>query len=1378
MVGTWGGDAMHLIAGPSLVLGYHFGDIDGCDTAFNTAAKIVGRLLTEPNQAMESVQKWCLGSLAHFACLLGNGTQMGHLLGQCTGDNWAAIDAAADFSCPGEGMPWFAPRGKMGSTDDPQRVWAMDVACWSTKLSLALCLGESAVSKQEMESIPTPKQMVQWAMPGPSSMAPDCAPFFIMFSPHLVAALASEKYNLDDQALGFVAAIHNLDARKGGDPKATPHILASCIKGRIMARRGQLQAAGAVFEAAAARAEEQEWWLLAALAFKDLKLLVWDTIGHSDHASRVLGAALRRLTGSAPSLSKLLDGLDASELMLMGVPEPGYEVVYSADSSDDGRLSSLRKELGELRLMALQKRATGAGVSDEALESAMESPDPKAALTDLLLARNTSAEGSEDVAQEALRDELKGLTLMSLQKRVAIAGITGDELEDAMEADDPKAATIQLLLAHEAARSTNAPDRAELESELAKLKVKALKKRARAAGVDEERLEDSDDADNPKAIVIALIVEAELRSESSAGDRPHFGSGKQQAQRSKPKPASRKGLLPANKHAMISYQWDDQDRVIAARETLVRLGVPCWMDIDGGMQQDIYESMAEGVENAACVVCFLSQKYQSSENCKLELKFAKQSGVPIVPVMVESTQGWRPSGWLGIVVAGALWTSLRDDSEFESSVRGLVGQIKGAVPGSGDGVLSDDDDHEEEGEAGADAGAELRAELARLRKATDAKAVVKDVFTFDRDAPAEVFAGVPELPEDFRPTEKISTLRQNLLHSTTPTKIGFWGMGGIGKTVTGAALVRDADVRDHFDQIVWLPLGQTPVMEKLQSSALEQLCGKQMEPNLSEDERHDALREAFKGKRVLLALDDLWEEAHAPQLNFVDASCGSRVLISTRIRHLLSDAFSVEIGKPSVDDSISILMAAAELGDTGDAPAEAAEIVELCGRLPLALVMTGKLVLDLDVGSKWDGVTSILRDELRGDEQVASREQAVIRASLAGLKGSERDTTGGRQLFKLFGLVPEDTSCPLECLQMMYDAVYEPQRPTSVLHIRKWLKILIDRSLVLGTVDRASLHDLVLDFTISMHSKAELAAAHRRVVEAFRSNRPLTAAGISMWDSVNRDDPVTAYVLDDSVHHVRSSCDSSDPLSDEVLLGWLTDQPQDTLHQNVVVVLGTVLLAQAAESASAAGDPWQAACRWACVAQVEQEFRGQAAAVGPIQHAADALTKVDLGPRPSSLSVFQKDLLELAVVDLLAVLDLSLIASMLPRMNRVLASSAAKARPTNTYGLIMRSTYVIEWWSDDPQRLARASADAATFLVRTGCEENPDPAVREYCCVELCYVNTWSLEISLLSPTFTWDLFGPEGEHCRKGMSVPQANQVFMNTSDRALVFSQRVLRL
>jgi hypothetical protein len=67
------------------------------------------------------------------------------------------------------------------------------------------------------------------------------------------------------------------------------------------------------------------------------------------------------------------------------------------------------------------------------------------------------------------------------------------------------------------------------------------------------------------------------------------------------------------------------------------------------MNTDIYDSMAEGVQGAACVICFMSPAYQESANCKLELKFAQQSGVPIVPVMVQAE--WRASDWLGAVLS-------------------------------------------------------------------------------------------------------------------------------------------------------------------------------------------------------------------------------------------------------------------------------------------------------------------------------------------------------------------------------------------------------------------------------------------------------------------------------------------------------------------------------------------------------------------------------------------------------------------------------------------------------------------------------------------------------------------------------------------------------
>ena len=57
------------------------------------------------------------------------------------------------------------------------------------------------------------------------------------------------------------------------------------------------------------------------------------------------------------------------------------------------------------------------------------------------------------------------------------------------------------------------------------------------------------------------------------------------------------------------------------------------------------DSMAEGVENAAVVVCFLSQKYQDSENCKKELQYTGSKHISIIPVYTQ--RGWKPSEWLG-----------------------------------------------------------------------------------------------------------------------------------------------------------------------------------------------------------------------------------------------------------------------------------------------------------------------------------------------------------------------------------------------------------------------------------------------------------------------------------------------------------------------------------------------------------------------------------------------------------------------------------------------------------------------------------------------------------------------------------------------------------
>ena len=81
------------------------------------------------------------------------------------------------------------------------------------------------------------------------------------------------------------------------------------------------------------------------------------------------------------------------------------------------------------------------------------------------------------------------------------------------------------------------------------------------------------------------------------------------------------------------------------------------------------------------VICFLSQAYQDSANCKLELKFAQQSGVPIIPAMLEPPP-WRATGWLGLVTPGSLWIPFHTATIDEGTISKLIGQIESSSPGA------------------------------------------------------------------------------------------------------------------------------------------------------------------------------------------------------------------------------------------------------------------------------------------------------------------------------------------------------------------------------------------------------------------------------------------------------------------------------------------------------------------------------------------------------------------------------------------------------------------------------------------------------------------------------------------------------------------------
>jgi hypothetical protein len=325
-------------------------------------------------------------------------------------------------------------------------------------------------------------------------------------------------------------------------------------------------------------------------------------------------------------------------------------------------------------------------------------------------------------------------------------------------------------------------------------------------------------------------------------------------------------------------------------------------------------------------------------------------------------------------------------------------------------------------------------------------------------------------------------LLQALLSPTSAPQVGFCGMGGIGKTTISTWLVRQPTVRANYNQVVWATFGQTPNIQKVQSLVYLQLTGSDFATNeMSDDEVLQSLKQAFAEKTVLLVLDDVWEWEHADTVCCVDDSTESRVLLSSRVRGVLEGGDIVDISLPSDADAVQMLLneAGFSILHNGAPPKEALEVVQFCNKLPLAIGIAGALLKNMSLDRDWSEVLTVLKEEFGEGGQVRSMENSVIRTSLKGIKGRHREQV--IQLFCGFAMVPEDTHCPLEVLAMIFEvtspfaasnregslarssdagasASGERSRPTSKLMIRKWLKMLIDRSLVLGSVDKPQLY--------------------------------------------------------------------------------------------------------------------------------------------------------------------------------------------------------------------------------------------------------------------------------------------------------------------------------
>lgn len=270
-------------------------------------------------------------------------------------------------------------------------------------------------------------------------------------------------------------------------------------------------------------------------------------------------------------------------------------------------------------------------------------------------------------------------------------------------------------------------------------------------------------------------------------------------------------------------------------------------------------------------------------------------------------------------------------------------------------------------------------------------------------------------------------------------------------------------------------------------------------------------------------------------------------------------------------------------------------------------------------------------------------------------------------------LVPEDTQVPLEMMGLLFaslgvanGASSKLKRVPARLLVRKWLKSLIDRSLVLGTVDKPQVHDIVLEFVLGQLPPAASVAAHRCFVERLRAARPPGGwlKGLALHDLPAR------YVTNEIAYHMQHAI-QKDVVDDNVAISWIVDHVEgkfDLISRTAAMTVPVAEIKFLMQQAEESGDFWQAALLAFQAGMVSGLREAGSAATTEYTNACVSYIQKVTVPKEDHDLQDAKDMLEMKTINrLLRQWDTADHSGLMERLPILLNSRAAKRDVTSIY---------------------------------------------------------------------------------------------------------------
>lgn len=395
---------------------------------------------------------------------------------------------------------------------------------------------------------------------------------------------------------------------------------------------------------------------------------------------------------------------------------------------------------------------------------------------------------------------------------------------------------------------------------------------------------------------------------------------------------------------------------------------------------------------------------------------------------------------------------------------------------------------------------------------------------------------VPKLIDTFvnRPGQ-FSALKYHLLNRKKqghgPKIVALQGGGGFGKTILAQAMAYTPDIRKFFpDGVFWIELGQEPDLLSLVIGQIKLLdSGSINFIDLNMASAH--LRQLLNQRRVLLILDDVWNEAHTKP--FLPNSSSCACLLTTRRQDIVTwlRAIPVDVSEMKKDEASTLFMN--WLDSPISSVSEFHKLAESLGKWPLLLELAAaymRELIQLD-GLQLRSALAELQDMLVA-EGVSALDRATEgkrnKAISVSLEVSLKRLKQWRERYLELAIFPADAAIPIDAITMLWHSTAKltEREVKEAIRAMKRLSLFNRYDSKNQTV---FLHAIVHDY-LNQQQSDNLSRLHHTFLEAYRlrltlpqgffPHSPITTQKPFSWADLP---PEEEYLWEHLIHHLIGS---------------------------------------------------------------------------------------------------------------------------------------------------------------------------------------------------------------------------------------------------------------